>query len=89
MRKSLVLGIGTFQPGARSSPTVDFKLRKLDPARFKETGGIASDGVLKEVAGVACRRRLDGWGTERRTECQDGDFGNTGLVRKTREGGKG
>ena len=29
------------------------KLRKLDPARCKETGGIASDGVLKEVAGGA------------------------------------
>ena len=44
-------GVGSLRSGWA------FKLRELDPGRCLETGGIAPDGVRKEVAGGAPGRR--------------------------------
>ena len=63
MRKSLVLGIGTFQPGARSSPTVDFKLRKLDPARFNQLGRVLGGGFdpARDIVAIIVNRWPHGY----------------------------
>ena len=51
------LGRGTPFPPERASAADGEKLREVDPARCREPGGIAPDGVRKEVAGGAADRR--------------------------------